>query len=123
MRSSVLKRLAIEGLVSGKLRLGKVKPRSKSMHDLFTPEELAEQWEEDNTFLLNTATTYYINLSKGYIVINDRKYKFELEDLNLSLDINGDWISTHKMQNNLVCNANSRIGEFIYREIKILGEC
>jgi hypothetical protein len=92
------------------------------MHDLFTPEELAEQWEEDNTFLLNTATTYYINIAEGYILIDNRRYKFDLEDVSLRLDVDGDWVSTHVESKNLVCYANTSIGTIIYKEIKILGE-
>ena len=78
--------------------------------------------EEDNTFLLRTATAYYINIGEGYILIDNRKYKFELEDLTLGLDMDGDWVSTHMLHSNSVCNANVRIGRCIYKEIKILGE-
>lgn len=98
------------------------------MHDYIamcqevTNVELAETWQEDNTFLLRAVTTYFIHVGEGYILIDNRKYRFELEDLNLSLDMDGDWISTHMLHSDLVCNANSRIGRNSYKKIKILGE-
>lgn len=85
-------------------------------------EVMSAMWIEDNTFLLNTATTYYINIAEGYILIDNRKYKFELEDVSLRLDVDGDWVSTHVESKNLVCYANTSIGTIIYKEIKILGE-
>ena len=87
-------------------------------------EDLKQTWleEVDNTFLLRTNATYPIDLREGYVLIDNRKYRFELEDLNLSLDMDGDWVSTNMLHSNLVCNASSRIGRNSYKKIKILGE-
>lgn len=154
MKSNIIKQLAVKGLVNGKLKLGRVRPKSfgffwnkgVTMYGALRPVMMsvlelklvynkdnfielpavwdgkAEQCEEDNTFLLNTATTYYINIAEGYILIDNRKYKFELEDVSLRLDVDGDWVSTHVESKNLVCYANTSIGTIIYKEIKILGE-
>lgn len=147
MKNIKVKQIAVKGLVNGKLKLGRVRPKSiglfwhkgvtmyGSTRPIMMSElelklaynkdnfiELPAVWGEDNTFMLRTATTYYINIAKGYILIDNRKYRFDLEDLILGLDMDGDWVSTHMLHSNSVCNANSEIGKNNYKEIKILGE-
>lgn len=91
--------------------------------DSFNVEDFRQAWKThvDNTFLLRTNATYPIYLREGYILIDNRKYRFELDTKGLGLDIDGDGIQTSIADHTMVCRSGCRI-DLNYKKIKILGE-
>lgn len=89
----------------------------------FDIEDLKQTWltDVDNTFLLRTNTNYPIDIRAGYVLIDNRKYKFELDTKGLGLDIDGDTIQTSMLNHAMVCRAGYKI-DLNYKQIKILGE-
>ena len=130
MKNKTIKTKAIEGLVSGKLKLRKVYKRPNLIQEYmdwckesFDVEDLKQTWLTDvnNTFLLRTNTNYHIDIRAGYVLIDNRKYKFELDTKELGLDIDGDAIQTSMLNHAMVRRAGYEI-YLNYKQIKILGE-
>ena len=186
MKNIKIKQLAVKGLVNGKLKLGRVRPKliglfwHKGVTMYGSPRpimmselELKLVYNKDNFIELpavwdgykSTKDVVYVPIHDGDIPVNltmcdvtgfrpmineemlnslkaghrpavmgqehlmqevlnhgSKVMTAMMTPMHGELYPDGDWVSTHMLHNNSVCNANSEIGKNNYKEIKILGE-